>query len=180
MKKLNNKGVTLVELIVSFALVGVAIIYFFQTLYTVKKVYADARNETNNYINRDYTLRILSTYLDEQGALPNDINICRMYNLNCIEATFDKYYYNGSKSENEAQLVDNSYGKYYRIKIKDKIYTEFECECLYMDFLKYYDDPENDLSEDERKYQKSLDGTGVTREEYNEVLKKIEKINNNF
>lgn len=66
------------------------------------------------------------------------------------------------------------------IKIKDKIYTEFECECLYMDFLKYYDDPENDLSEDERKYQKSLDGTGVTREEYNEVLKKIEKINNNF
>lgn len=66
------------------------------------------------------------------------------------------------------------------IKIKDKIYTEFECECLYMDFLKYYDDPENDLSEDERKYQKSLDGTGVTREEYNKVLKKIEKINNNF
>ena len=62
------------------------------------------------------------------------------------------------------------------IKIKDKIYTEFECECLYIDFLKYYDDPENDLSEDERKYQKSLDGTGVTREEYNEVLKKIEKI----
>ena len=65
-------------------------------------------------------------------------------------------------------------------EIKDKIYTEFECECLYMDFLKYHDDPENDLSEDERKYQKSLDGTGVTREEYNEVLKKIEKINNNF
>lgn len=66
------------------------------------------------------------------------------------------------------------------IKIKDKIYTEFECECLYIDFLKYYDDPENDLSEDERKYQKSLDGTGVTREEYNKLLKKIEKINNNF
>ena len=66
------------------------------------------------------------------------------------------------------------------IKIKDKIYTEFECECLYMDFLKYYDDPENDLSEDERKYQKSLDGTGVTREEYNEVLKKIERLNENF
>ena len=66
------------------------------------------------------------------------------------------------------------------IKIQDKISTEFECECLYLDFLKYYDDPENDLSEDERKYQKSLDGTGVTREEYNKVLKKIEKINNNF
>ena len=66
------------------------------------------------------------------------------------------------------------------IELKDKIYKEFECECLYIDFLKYYDDPENDLSEEERIYQKSLDGTGVTREEYNEVLKKIEKINNNF
>ncbi len=117
MKKLNNKGVTLVELIVSFALVGVAIIYFFQTLYTVKKVYADARNETNNYINRDYTLRILSAYLDEQGALPKDI--CSMYNLKCEEAAFDKYYYNGPKGENEAQLGDNSYGRYYRIKITD-------------------------------------------------------------
>ena len=62
------------------------------------------------------------------------------------------------------------------IELKDKIYTEFKCECLYIDFLKYYDDPENDLSEEERIYQKSLDGTGVTREEYNEVLKKIEKI----
>lgn len=115
MKKLNNKGVTLVELIVSFALVGVAIIYFFQTLYTVKKVYANARNETNNYINKDYTLRILSTYLDEQGALPADI--CSMYNLKCDKAVFDGYYYNDSKSENEAQLKNNSYGKYYRIKI---------------------------------------------------------------
>ena len=39
------------------------------------------------------------------------------------------------------------------IELKDKIYTEFECECLYIDFLKYYDDPENDLSEEERIYQ---------------------------
>jgi type II secretory pathway pseudopilin PulG len=118
MKKLNNKGVTLVELIVSFALVGVAIIYFFQTLYTVKKVYADARNETNNYINRDYTLRILSTYLDEQGALPDDI--CSMYNLKCKKAIFDTYYYNGEKSVGDAQKKDNSYGKYYRIEITDE------------------------------------------------------------
>ncbi len=118
MKKLNNKGVTLVELIVSFALVGVAIIYFFQTLYTVKKVYADARNETNNYINRDYTLRILSTYLDEQGALPS--NICSMYNLKCKKAIFSTYYYNGEKSVGDAQKKDNSYGKYYRIEITDE------------------------------------------------------------
>ena len=63
------------------------------------------------------------------------------------------------------------------IKVKDKIYTEYEYECLRMNFLTYYDDPEDDLSEEELQYQKSLDGTGVTREEYNTVLKKLETIN---
>ena len=40
------------------------------------------------------------------------------------------------------------------IKVKDKIYTEYEYECLRMIFLTYYDDPEDDLSEEELKYQK--------------------------
>ena len=42
-KKLNNKGVTLIELIVSFMLVAVAIIYFYQTLYTDKKLYTESQ-----------------------------------------------------------------------------------------------------------------------------------------
>ena len=37
------------------------------------------------------------------------------------------------------------------IKLKNKIYTEFECESLYMDYLTYYDDPECDLSEEEKE-----------------------------
>ena len=100
----------------------------------------------------------------------------------CIRSLVDQTYYNLEIININKYLTqtDKKLLEKLGIKIKDKIYTEFECECLYMDFLKYYDDPENDLSEDERKYQKSLDGTGVTREEYNEVLKKIEKINNNF
>ena len=32
------------------------------------------------------------------------------------------------------------------------------------------------LSKEEKKYQKSLEGTGVSREEYNELLNKITKI----
>ena len=66
------------------------------------------------------------------------------------------------------------------IKVKNKIYTEYELECLTMDLLAYYDDPEMDLSEEEMSFQKSLDGTGVSREEYNEVLNGIRKINENF
>lgn len=67
MNKLNNKGVTLVELIVSFAIVGVAIIYFFQTLYTVKKIYSDVREETNFYVKKDYDFRLIKAYLDSKA-----------------------------------------------------------------------------------------------------------------
>lgn len=62
--KLNNKGLTLAELIVSFMLVGVAIVYFFQTLTTVNKLYATAREETNDFIERDYALRIADAWAD--------------------------------------------------------------------------------------------------------------------
>lgn len=66
------------------------------------------------------------------------------------------------------------------IKVKNKIYTEYEFECLTMDLLAYYDDPEMVLSEEEKEFQKSLDGTNVSREEYNEVLNKVQKINERF
>lgn len=56
---LNNKGVTLIELIVSFALVAVAIIYFYQTLYTVKKLYGESQKDTNNFVDVNYAYRII-------------------------------------------------------------------------------------------------------------------------
>ncbi len=81
MKKLSNKGLTLVELIVSFAIVGVAIIYFFQTLYTVKNVYNVSRDETQAFADKNYVLRILNAYLDEYDELPE--NFCAYYDLEC-------------------------------------------------------------------------------------------------
>ena len=62
------------------------------------------------------------------------------------------------------------------ITIKDKKHTECEIECLMLELLLYYDDPEEYLSKEEKKYQKSLEGTGVSREEYNKLLNKITKI----
>ena len=44
--------------------------------------------------------------------------------------------------------------------------------------LAYYDDPKEKLSEEEKQYKKSLEGTNVTREEYNKVLNKLNEINN--
>ena len=62
------------------------------------------------------------------------------------------------------------------ITIKNKKHTECEIECLMLELLLYYDDPEEYLSKEEKKYQKSLEGTDVSREEYNKLLNKITKI----
>lgn len=102
MKNTNNKGITLVELIVSFALIGVAIIYFFQTLYTVKKVYTNARNETNNYLNVNYDLRILDEHYDLREKQYS--NICKNYNLSCNEVKFAGYF-------SDKDLSDEKYGE---------------------------------------------------------------------
>lgn len=63
------------------------------------------------------------------------------------------------------------------IKIMNKKYTEYEFECLTMDLLAYYDDPEMDLPEEEKQFQKSLEDTKVSREEYNLLLDKAQRIN---
>lgn len=67
MRKLNNKGVTLVELIVSFALVAVAVVYFFQTLYTVKSLYSKSTTETSEFVIKDYGLRLADAYIDSKN-----------------------------------------------------------------------------------------------------------------
>ena len=64
MKK-NNKGMTLVELIVSFMIVAVAMLYFFQTLRMVQKLYVKAVNQTDEYVEKEYTLRITDAYIDK-------------------------------------------------------------------------------------------------------------------
>lgn len=69
--KLNNKGVTLVELIVSFALVSVAVIYFYQTLSTVRKIYKTATVETQEFIDKSYALKL--AYANKAEEEGNDI-----------------------------------------------------------------------------------------------------------
>ena len=59
MKKINNNGMTLVELIVSFMLVSVAMLYFFQTLRTVQKIYTKSVEQTKQFVNFNYAFRII-------------------------------------------------------------------------------------------------------------------------
>lgn len=64
------------------------------------------------------------------------------------------------------------------IKIMDKVYTGFEYEILSLEIAKYYVDELMD--EEEIAETVPLDNTSVTRDEYNNVMKKIEIINQIF
>ena len=64
------------------------------------------------------------------------------------------------------------------IEIKDKLYTEYEIELINNSLYDYY--YSEDMSEDEKNQVKSLEETGVTREQYNNLLNKIEQINEEY
>ena len=61
------------------------------------------------------------------------------------------------------------------IEILDKVYTKREFEVLDGEYILYY--YEDDMTDEEKADTKSLEGTGASREEYNTLLKKFEKIN---
>ena len=58
------------------------------------------------------------------------------------------------------------------INIEDRLYTCYEFDIIDGELIKYY--LSDDMDEDEKKESVPLDGTSVTREEYNWVLRKFE------
>lgn len=72
-------------------------------------------------------------------------------------------------SENDFELL-----KKLGIEVKEKIYTEQELEYLDMDLIAYYIN-EEDMDEEEIKESKDLP-ENVTREEFNELLEKVNNI----
>lgn len=99
-----------------------------------------------------------------------------MGNFNYDE--WNERYHNKEIIDIKEHLNDEDIEIIHRLGIKtyNKIYTEYELEVLEMDLLAYYEDLDEELSEEEKKYQKSLDGTNVTRERYNILLKKVEEM----
>lgn len=63
-----------------------------------------------------------------------------------------------------------------KIPLKNKILTNYEYDVIKEELLEYYLD--DDMDTLELSMCKPLDNTGVSRDEYNEVLKKFEKISN--
>ena len=97
------------------------------------------------------------------------------------EFNYDEWnerYHNKEIIDIKKHLNDEDIEILHRLGIKTyyKIYTEYELEVLEMDLLAYYEDLDEELSEEEMQYQKSLDGTNVSRERYNSLLKKVEEM----
>lgn len=90
-KKLNNKGVTLIELIVSFMLVAVAIIYFYQTLYTVKKLYTESQKETNEFVKFNYAFRIADAYIRQNGFDKEEVEDLIGYGADITKISDEQY-----------------------------------------------------------------------------------------
>lgn len=78
--KINNKGITLVELIVSFAIVSFAIIYFYQTLSTVIRMYADANAKIKHSADVNYAFRLLDeAYNKDSSSVCESFQSLRTY-----------------------------------------------------------------------------------------------------
>lgn len=94
MKKLNKKGVTLIELIVSFAIVSIAMIYFYQTIVDLHRMYKNSNKATDEFVKKDYALRVLDAWAtksdnnlsDLLSTATNPKEICDMYNMACDDS----------------------------------------------------------------------------------------------
>lgn len=114
MKKLNNKGVTLVELLVSFAIVSVAVVYLFQTLYIVKKLYAESKTETNNYVDINYALRMTDELFNENPMTRQSLSSVVNGNTNVKErCLIEVSMYNQIQNDEYLKLSGSANGNNY-------------------------------------------------------------------
>lgn len=109
MKKLNKKGVTLIELIVSFAIVSIAMIYFYQTIVDLHRMYKNSNKATDEFVNKDYALRVLDAWATKLGndlsSLPSDF--CTTYSLFCnnVTTSTESYYKTATLTDGKISVI---------------------------------------------------------------------------
>ncbi len=115
MKDINNKGLTLTELIVSFAIVGVAMIYFFETLYTVRRLYTVSQAETQRFVDENYVLRIADAYTDKNcpdGNCGTGVIYDGDYKIEIVSNNGDLQYYKCFSNDSSAWQIKKMEIKY--------------------------------------------------------------------
>lgn len=68
--------------------------------------------------------------------------------------------------------------KKFNVKITDDVYTEYEYDCVKMVLAQYY--IENDVDGNPVPPVLELESIGVSREEYNELIGKFDKIDEKY
>jgi len=85
--------------------------------------------------------------------------------------------YNTEATIDVAKYIDKKYfGTLLKlgVQIEEKLYTGYEYETMKLQLSKYYVD--ENMDEEDMKDVVPLEKTGVTREEYNEVLKQFDEL----
>lgn len=125
MKKLNKKGVTLIELIVSFAIVSIAMIYFYQTIVDLHRMYKNSNKATDEFVKKDYALRVLDAWATKPGndlsSLPS--GFCTTYSLFCnnVTTSTELYYKTATLTDGKISVIYYKANKtLYQINIESK------------------------------------------------------------
>lgn len=87
-------------------------------------------------------------------------------------ASWDYKYHNKEIIDIKKELASNQLEiiKKLGIEVKDKIYTEYEYECLKGDLSEYIQDEDNEYE------AKSLDDKNVSKEDFDNLIKRINEI----
>lgn len=92
----------------------------------------------------------------------------------------DKYYnYKFINVKRYLNFIDIALLKKLDIEIQDKLYSNYEYDILEGKLIDYYRN-EKEMTEEELKLSKPLDGTGVSRRRYNKLLNKFNKITDDY
>lgn len=117
---MNNKGFTLVEIIVSISLVSVVMIFLFQIITTIKNIYDKQNNKNDTKITVAVITREVERDLSSFGLVGVPTKTCDMTNNNIIPSTATnvkciKLIYDGNNvKNNEGYIVYyQNNGKYF-------------------------------------------------------------------
>ena len=105
MKKLNNKGLTLIELIVSVVLISIVMLFMYGVFNDVNNEKNDNSFAKENQVNRSEIIKVL-----EDDLLSRSINISSVNDFSTdTSLKFDLYYSDGKKATIEATETTFSY-----------------------------------------------------------------------
>lgn len=119
--KLNKKGMTLVEIIISIALISIVLVFLFSLLVDVKDMNDEASINSDYLINKALILKNIEEDLDKADSLT--LNTCEINNFYTTYPTIDKI--NGG---------DYSYFKQSSDKSNSDVQKRLASECISFDF----------------------------------------------